>query len=98
LNVGANDPKSINYLCELIGGPKVHLPKRPGEPDCTWADITNIRRLLDWQPTVSFEEGTARMLETIDAWREAPVWTPQTVAEATADWFKYLEHPNLQYA
>lgn len=98
LNVGAGDPKSIRYLCELIGGPKVHLPKRPGEPDCTWADIGKIHRLLDWAPAVSFEEGTMRMLEAIDAWREAPVWTPETIKTATADWFKHLEKPTVQYA
>ena len=30
------------------------------------------------------------MLAHIDYWRDAPVWTPETIAMATADWFKYL--------
>jgi UDP-glucose 4-epimerase len=30
------------------------------------------------------------MLEHIDYWRDAPVWTTETIAAATADWFKYL--------
>lgn len=93
LNVGADNPVSVNRLCELIGGPTVHLPKRPGEPDCTWADTTRIRRLLGWSPAISFEEGTARMLEVIDDWRDAPVWTPETISTATADWFRYLGVP-----
>ena len=94
LNVGAGKPQSVNRLCGLIGGPTVNLPKRPGEPDCTWADTAKIQRLLDWRPTVSFEEGTARMIESIEHWREAPVWTPTSIADATTDWFKYLGDPS----
>ena len=83
-------PQSINRLCDLISGPKVHLPKRPGEPDCTWADVGKIDRVLDWRSMVSFEEGTSRMLDAIEHWSQAPVWTPESIAGATADWFKYL--------
>ncbi len=90
LNVGAGNPQSINRLCELIGGATVHVPKRPGEPDCTWADVTQIRRLLDWTPTVSFEDGVARMLDTIESWADAPVWTPKSIADATRAWFTHL--------
>lgn len=32
------------------------------------------------------------MLEDIDCWREATVWTTSTIAEATKDWFKYLDN------
>ena len=47
-NLGAGNPQSVNRLVELLGGPVVHIPKRPGEPDCTWADITKITRDLGW--------------------------------------------------
>jgi UDP-glucose 4-epimerase len=30
------------------------------------------------------------MMENIDYWREAPVWTPASIADATKDWFQYL--------
>ena len=89
-NVGAGQPQSINRLVELMGGEVVHVPKRPGEPDCTWADITKIRQRLGWGPRVSFEEGVRRMLEHIEFWRGAPVWDAELITEATAPWFQYL--------
>lgn len=90
LNVGSGDTYSVNCLVELLDGNVVHIPKRPGEPDCTWADISKIRKLLGWEPKVSFEEGVKILLQHIDCWREAPVWTPETIGEATKDWFQYL--------
>ena len=91
LNVGSGKPVSVNRLVELLGAKEtVHLPKRPGEPDCTFADMTRIRSALAWQPKVSIEEGVKRMLAHIDYWRDAPVWTPDKIKDATADWFKYL--------
>lgn len=89
-NVGAGNPQSVNRLAELLGGPKVHIPKRPGEPDCTWADISRIRADLGWAPLVNFEEGVARVLASIDYWRDAPLWDAQSIAEATQSWFRYL--------
>lgn len=90
-NVGAGRPQSVTRLVELLGGGDVvHLPKRPGEPDCTWADISRIRRDLGWSPKVTFEEGVAIMLREIEHWRHAPVWEPQSIESATAVWFQFL--------
>ncbi|MBW1859956.1 MAG: GDP-mannose 4,6-dehydratase, partial [Deltaproteobacteria bacterium] len=90
LNVGSGRTYSINKLVQLLGGEVVYVPKRPGEPDCTHADTTRVRDLLGWTPKVSFEEGVAVMLEHIDHWRQAPVWTPDKIADATAGWFQHL--------
>ncbi len=30
------------------------------------------------------------MLANVGYWRDAPVWTPDGIAEATRDWFRYL--------
>ena len=30
------------------------------------------------------------LLDNIDYWRNAPVWTPQTIEKATATWFNCL--------
>jgi UDP-glucose 4-epimerase len=90
-NVGSNRPVSINRLVELLGAREVvHVPKRPGEPDCTWADTTKIRAELGWEPRVAFEDGVATMLEHIDSWRDAPVWTVDAIAAVTRDWFAHL--------
>ena len=89
-NVGSGGTYSINSLVEMLGGPFSHIPKRPGEPDCTFADTTRIKAELGWVPEVTFEEGVGSMLEHIDYWREAPVWDPESIAEATTEWFTYL--------
>lgn len=89
-NVGSGGTYSVNTLVELLGGEATYIPKRPGEPDCTLADITKIRRVLGWEPTVSFETGVKIMLENIEQWRDAPVWTPDAISTANREWFKYL--------
>jgi UDP-glucose 4-epimerase len=87
-NVGAGQPQSVNRLVELLGGRVVHVPKRPGEPDCTWADTSKIRRCLGWERKVSFAEGVAVMLRHIDYWRQAPVWDVASIQAATQSWFR----------
>jgi len=49
-----------------------------------------IRRELKWEPRTRFEDGVRIMLENIEGWRDAPVWTAAKIDEATADWFRYL--------
>jgi len=89
-NVGSDNTYSINYLVELLGGEKHYIPKRPGEPDCTYADITKIKMLLGWKPKVTFEDGVKIMLDNIEQWREAPVWDESSIKDATKDWFECL--------
>jgi UDP-glucose 4-epimerase len=89
-NVGSDNTYSVNRLVELLGGDKVHIPKRPGEPDCTYADISKIRQMLQWKPKVRFEDGVAAMLGSISQWSDAPLWTVDKIADATKDWFRYL--------
>lgn len=89
-NVGSGRAVSVNHLVELLGGTVTYIPKRPGEPDCTQADISKIKRILNWKPKVSFEEGVELLLKNIKDWKEAPVWTKETIEEATKEWFHYL--------
>jgi UDP-glucose 4-epimerase len=89
-NLGAGNPQSVNRLVELIGGSVVHIPKRPGEPDVTWADISKITRDLRWRPRIAFEQGVGRMMAEIDNWRDAPLWDPDSIKKATRTWFEAL--------
>jgi UDP-glucose 4-epimerase len=89
-NLGAGNPQSVNRLVELLGGEKIYIPKRPGEPECTHADITRITAELGWKPRVSFEEGVAKIVANIDYWKNAPLWDPESIAKATRTWFEYL--------
>jgi UDP-glucose 4-epimerase len=89
-NLGAGNPQPVSRLVELLGGDVVHIPKRPGEPDCTWADIGRITSELDWRPRVSFEAGVGLILENIDYWRDAPLWDPESIGVATRTWFDML--------
>jgi UDP-glucose 4-epimerase len=89
-NVGSGAPQSIGRLVELLGGEVEYIPKRPGEPDCTFADVSRIRREIGWRARVPFEAGVAKMLERIDAWRDAPVWDAASIERATKAWFDRL--------
>ncbi len=89
-NVGSGQTVSVNRLVELLDGEKIYIPKRPGEPDCTFADIRNIKKDLNWAPKVSIEEGVHEILKNINYWKNAPVWTQKSIEVATQDWFKFL--------
>ena len=91
MNVGTGRPQSVNRIVELLGGDAVHVPKRPGEPDTTHADIARVTALLGWRPRTTFEDGVAALLDRIDYWKDAPVWDPSSIAEATKAWFQYLD-------
>ncbi|MDC0033714.1 GDP-mannose 4,6-dehydratase [Alphaproteobacteria bacterium] len=90
-NLGAGQPQTVNRLVEILGGEVTYIPERPGEPNCTWADITKIQRELGWAPEVSFEAGVAQMLENIAYWEDAPLWDSESISKATAAWFQYLK-------
>jgi len=90
LNVGSGGHYSVNQLIQLLDGPVTYIPKRPGEPDCTFADTANIRKKLGWKPKVSFEQGVKQQLSRIEEFRDAPVWEPASIKKATEKWFQYL--------
>ncbi len=89
-NLGAGKPQSVNKLAKIIGGYKINIPDRPGEPKHSKADITKIKRLLKWSPKISFKNGLKGMINEINDWKNAPLWTPKKIKKATQVWFKYL--------
>ena len=90
INIGSNNTYSINRLVELLDGDVIYIPKRPGEPDCTWADISKANQLLNWKPKVSLEIGVEILLNNMEYWADAPVWDKKSIAKATEKWFEYL--------
>lgn len=92
LNVGSSKSVSVNKIITLLKGPRIKIPKRPGEPEITFADIKKIKKLTNWRPKVSIKEGIQFMLKDIDNWRDAPLWTPKKIKKATKKWFLYLNN------
>ena len=90
-NLGAGRPVSILRLIKIIGGDYVHIPKRPWEPDVTWASISKIKKELKWKPKIKFENGVREMLKNINNWKDAPLWNKNKIKLATKDWFKYMK-------
>jgi len=66
INIGHGRNISINRVAELIGGPTVNLPPRPGDARHTLADNSEAQRVLGWRPEVSFEDGLADLIRQIE--------------------------------
>lgn len=90
-NVGTGKPQSVNHLAYIIGGKKITIPDRPGEPKTSSANISKIKRELKWKPLMNFDEGIRQMLKNLNKWKDAPLWTPKKIKKATQVWFKYLK-------
>jgi UDP-glucose 4-epimerase len=89
-NVGSGKTVSVNKIVELLKGKKIQIPKRPGEPEITFANIKKIKKLTGWRPNISIEEGIKNILNNINDWKDAPIWTPKNIKKATKKWFLYL--------
>lgn len=95
-NVGSGGTYPVNAIVEELGARSVeYIPKRPGEPDCTFADIRKITKALGWAPKVSFKEGIKLLMKHQDDFKNAPVWETNTIAQATADWHRFLGKKEL---
>ncbi len=90
-NVGTSEPTTVNYIANKLGGKKIFIPKRPGEPDKSQADIKKIRKFLNWKPQISVDRGVKIMLKNIGDWKSAPVWTPSKIEKKTKIWFQFLK-------
>lgn len=72
INLGGGSPVTLNEMIttiEKVMGKKAkieRLPMQPGDVDRTVSDITKARRLLNYNPQTSFEEGIRKFME----WRD----------------------------
>jgi nucleoside-diphosphate-sugar epimerase len=66
INLGSNHPVKLKYVIKLIEknlGKKAkikHLPRHPADVTATWAHIEKAKKLLDWKPKTSIEEGVEK--------------------------------------
>ena len=93
-NVAGGKEIKVNKIARLIGGKKIYIPKRPGEPDRSLANISKIKKDLNWRPKIMIEEGVKDLLNKITYWKTAPVWTPKSIKKATKIWFRLLKKNN----
>jgi len=80
----------VNTVANLIGGKRIKIPKRPGEPDRSLANISKIKS-LGWSPKITIVNGVKMLKSEINNWKDAPVWTPELIKKATKVWFTYLK-------
>ena len=91
INLGEGKEVSVNKIANLISNKKVHIPKRPGEPSRSLANINLAKRKLNWKPKITLENGVKNLLKNINQFKNAPVWTPSKIKKETKLWFKYLK-------
>ena len=91
INIGYGKPTSINEMLKIIGGKKVFIPKRPGEPNTTHANINKAKKLLNWKPKITLQKGLREVMANINYWKNAPLWNKNSIKQATKKWFKYLK-------
>ena len=90
-NVGSGTTVSVMTLAKKLSDKFIFIPKRPGEPDSTFADISKIKKNYKWKPKIDINKGISLVLKNIDDWKNAKLWTKNSIAKATVDWFKYLK-------
>lgn len=91
LNIGSGNPSSVNFLAKLISNKKTNIPKRPGEPFITWANITQAKKNLKWLPKIDLKKGVSELLLHLNYWKSATLWDKKSINKATKNWFKYLK-------
>ena len=77
-------------MVKILRGKMTFIPKRPGEPDITHADIRRAKKILKWKPKISLETGLSEVLKNSSYWNKSPLWTKSKIKKVTKNWFKYL--------
>ena len=89
-NLGSGNPVTINEIIKILDAKVEFIPDRPGEPRITWANISKISTELNWKPKIGIEEGVSKLLDNLDYWSDAPLWTADKIRIATQEWFDNL--------
>jgi UDP-glucose 4-epimerase len=71
LNVATGGSETVDHLADTVGRllrlpvEKRYEPARPGDVEQSWADIGAAATILDYMPTVEFEEGLRRTIAAL---------------------------------
>ncbi len=60
-NLRSGKKTSINSIAKLFGGKKKYVPLRPGEPKHSLANISKIKKDINWRPKISIKEGISNL-------------------------------------
>ena len=90
-NLGSGKPVSVNKITKLIGGKKIYIKKRPGEPDVTHASISKIKKHTGWYPRTPIKKGVEIMKRNKNYWKNSILWDEKKIEKATKSWFDRLE-------
>ena len=63
-NLGSGKETSINKIANMIGGKKIFIPKRLGDPYRSCANISKIKKDIKWKPRISIIEGIKRLFQS----------------------------------
>lgn len=62
LNVGSGANISVKELADLISENQIFEHRREGDAEITLADISRIKKMLDWEPKISLREGIKELI------------------------------------
>ena len=62
-NLCSGKRTSINTIAKIFGGKKKFIAKRPGEPKSSLADISKIKKDINWKPSINIEDGIKKLLK-----------------------------------
>ena len=61
-NIGSGKRTSINTIASIFNGKKKFIPIRPGEPKDSLANISKLKKDINWKPKISIESGIKQLL------------------------------------
>lgn len=76
LNIGNNKPESlINFvsILEKLMNKKakiINLPMQKGDVEITYADVSNLQKIIDYRPNTSIEVGLSKFIDWFFEWKK----------------------------
>ena len=62
-NLGSGKRTSINTIAKIFGGKRKFIPLRPGEPKNSLANVSKLKKDINWKPKISIEKGIEKLLQ-----------------------------------